>query len=130
MRSDSLIRLNTDSRTCDNERLRREIASQVDQFLASGGEIKVIQSMQTEPLPRPFNRSGIFCPMSGKLLARPGRSEENGRVVLNVRYLETLLGMSDTKIRKLIHSGQFPAPIKGMKPMGWDEEVVLAWMAK
>lgn len=131
MRSESLVRLDADQGSYTNSEARRcELNAQVNEFLARGGEIQVLHISQYDRDLKLFNRGKCVDPMSGRVLARASRAEVGGRMVVSVRYLEKLLNMSDTKIRNLIYAGKFPASIPGLKPMGWDEAAVLAWMAE
>lgn len=129
MISESLIRLDVDVLSSRNTEIaRRAIAAQVDQFLSRGGEIEVLPANRYDKALRPFNSGQAIDPITGHLVARASRSMVGGRMVLSVRRLESLLQISATKIRTMINAGEFPAAIRGLRPMAWDEEEVLAWM--
>lgn len=128
IRSESLRRLHVEHpvRNYGNATARAEIQSQVEEFLARGGQIKQIDSFQG------VNREGmaVVDSISGNVVSLPSREEVDGTVLVTIKVVAAMVKLSDTNIRKRAHEGRFPKPLTTRPQWRWDETDIKVWLAQ
>lgn len=131
MQSESLRRLDSlpKARPSGPVISHEELSRQVDEFLARGGEIEHIPSSFSKNLPPVFNDTPIIDPVSRKTLAVPMRELVDGRWLVNLTRVTTILGVSKPWVSARRREKAFPEPVVKKPQMRWDEEEILRFKA-
>ena len=115
--------------TTINQRARDEIARQTEEYLRQGNKIQVLPNNLGNPARHQFGRAPVIDPLTGQVINHPSREIVDGRMVVRRPYIAFMLRVSLPHVRKIMKRDEtFPGPIS-RRPLTWDEEAVLNWMA-
>lgn len=126
MQSDSMIRLMTEAPLKPNQIMRNEIAAQVDEFLANGGQIEVLETRVGHA---PQNT--VRLQQTGKFHVEgvTHRIEIGGVEHVSMYITCNMTGYAPNTIRKRVAAGEFPAPQMKDGRLYFPKATVVAWMA-
>lgn len=128
MQSDSLIRLLSQPPIRPHSQIRNEINSQVEQFLARGGEIEVCPTRIGDPPPNTLRGTGQQMD-KWPVDSTTHHINIGGIPHISMNVCCNMTGYAPNTIRKRVADKSFPPPKMKHSRLYFPKAAVMAWMA-